>query len=136
MWKEFVEGLTKNTPYVNIGAPASKDDISLVEEKLGVVLPQDLVMLLLEMNGDGFFLMSTEGIIEANLSLRALDCYMPLDCLVLFANNGCGDYFGYPIRKDGLDKDNVFMWDHESDNRVWRASGLKDVITKYYSGKI
>lgn len=136
MWKEFIANLSQGNDNVIINAPASQNDIVLVEKKLGTPLPKDLTTLLLEMNGDRWFLMSTDEIIEDNLLLRGLECYMPLDCLLFFAQNGCGDYFGYPIRKDGLNENDIFMWDHEYDNRTWCANGLNDVITKYYSGKI
>jgi hypothetical protein len=62
---------------------------------------------------------------------------MPLDCLLFFGGNGCGDYYGYPITsQDGVRDDNVFIWEHEYDNRIWKANNLEDAIkntttTKY-----
>ena len=62
---------------------------------------------------------------------------MPLDCLLFFGGNGCGDYFGYPItRLSGVRNDNVFMWDHEYDSRIWKANNLEELIKKYYFDEI
>ncbi len=62
---------------------------------------------------------------------------MPLDCLLFFGGNGCGDYYGYPITlQDGVRDDNVFMWEHEYDNRIWKASNLEEAIKKYYNDEI
>lgn len=62
---------------------------------------------------------------------------MPLDCLLFFGGNGCGDYFGYPITsQDAVRDDNVFMWEHEYDNRIWKANNLEDAIKKYYNDEI
>lgn len=89
------------------------------------------------MNGDNWLIFSTEQITETNLSARKLDCFMPLDCLLFFGGNGCGDYYGYPITsQDGVLNDNVFMWDHEYDNRIWKANNLEDAIKKYYNDEI
>jgi len=89
------------------------------------------------LNGDNWFVFSAEQIIEINLSMRALDCFMPLDCLLFFAGNGNGDYFGFPItQQDGIKEDSVFFWDHEYDNRIWKANDLEDVIRKYFSEEI
>ena len=136
MWKKYYEEITINCQYVSIQDPAKKEDLTLVEKKLKITLPDDLAALLLEMNGDNDFLMSTDQIIENNLDLREMTCYMSLDSLLLFAHNGCGDYFGYPISKDGINEDRIYMWYHETDDRIECASGLKDLITKYYSDEL
>ena len=136
-WKTLYNGLINGHNYIKPNPPAASADIARVQASLCVELPSDITELLLEMNGDNWFVFSAEQIVEINLSVRALGCYMPLDCFLFFAGNGCGDYFGYPVTKeDGVRQDNVFMWDHEYDNRVWKASSLEDVIKKYYAGEI
>jgi hypothetical protein len=137
-WRILIEELAKDNPYVKLNPPASEQQIHEVEKKLDVPLPDDLADLLREFNGDSWLIFSTEQIIETNLSIReALDSYMPLDCLLFFGGNGCGDYFGYPItRGDGVRNDNVFMWEHEWDNRIWKANNLEDTIRKYYNNEI
>jgi hypothetical protein len=113
--------------------PATEAEIAEAEKQLNIRFPDDLKELLLELNGDNDLLFSAKQITETNLELRKLGCFMPLDCLLFFGGNGCGDYFGYPItREDGVRDDNVFMWEHEYDNRVWKANNLEDLIKRYY----
>ena len=137
-WIELYTELANKHDCIKINPPATKKQIAEAEEALGNKLPPDLIELLLEINGDDWLIFSTERIIEINLSVREnFDCYMPLDCLLFFGGNGCGDYYGYPITlADGVCENNVFMWEHENDNRVWRANGLEDTIRKYYNDEI
>jgi hypothetical protein len=136
-WKVIYQELTSKHNYIKPNSPATHKQLSDLEKSLGTKLPTDLKKLLLEMNGDNWLIFSTEQIAETNLSVRKLDCFMPLDCLLFFGGNGCGDYYGYPITlQDGVRDDNVFMWEHEYDNRVWKASNLKEAIKKYYNDEI
>lgn len=136
-WDILYNELTSKHDYIKLNKPATEKQILDVEKALDNKLPDDLKELLLRFNGDNLLIFSTEQIIEINLSVRKLDCFMPLDCLLFFAGNGCGDYYGYPITKeDGVRDDNVFMWEHEYDNRIWKASSLEYTIKKYYNGEI
>jgi hypothetical protein len=136
MWKELLLELTKDNPNVKLNPPATEENILEVENKLKVNLPKSLKNLLLEFNGDSYFVFSTNQIIENNISIREIKEYMPLDCLLFIAGNGCGDYLGYPITGNEINTSDIFMWDHESDNRVFKANGLKDAIEKYYNDEI
>jgi hypothetical protein len=136
-WNVLYKELLGQHDYIKPNPPATQEQIMNVEKLLGIKLPVDLKELLFEMNGDSWLIFSTEQIIETNLSARKLDCYMPLDCLLFFGGNGCGDYYGYPItQQDGVRDNNVFMWEHEYDNRIWKASNLEDAIKKYYNDEI
>ena len=137
-WRELYSALiTKQNNSIKINPPANHEQISSVEETLGNKLPMELMELLLEMNGDGWFVFSTEQMIEINMMVRGLDCFMPLNCLLFFAGNGCGDYYGFPVTpSDGVRDDRVFMWEHEYDNRVWKAKNMEDTILKYYNDEI
>lgn len=136
-WKALLEPFTKENDYMKLNPPATEQQISEVEEKLNIQLPDDLKGLLRELNGDDWLLLSTVQMIEINLMVRAQEFYMPLDCLLFFGGNGCGDYYGYPItREDGLRDGDVLRWNHENDSREWVASGLKDTIEKYYNDQI
>ncbi|MGI6562005.1 MAG: SMI1/KNR4 family protein [Clostridia bacterium] len=136
-WKTIYEEIAKRHDYIKPNPPATEERIRKAEKTLGCKLPRDLKELLLFMNGDNWFLFSTEQMIEVNLSAREQDCFMPLDCFLFFAGNGCGDYYGFPITKqDGVREDLVYLWDHEYDNRIWKADGLKDAIEKYYNDEI
>ena len=135
MWKELLLNITKNNN-IKFNPPATDEDIIEVENKLNISLPEKLKNLLLEFNGDNWFVFSTKQIIETNISVRQLTCYMPLDCILFVAGNGCGDYFGYAITGEGIKDWEIYMWDHESDERIFKANGLKDAIEKYYTDKI
>ena len=135
-WKALIEQLSEDNNNVVPNPPATQTQLAEIEEKLKVVLPLDMRDCLLELDGDNWLIFSVAQIIEINTMVRAMECFMPLDCLLFIAGNGCGDYFGYPIRGDGIDGCNLFIWEHENDNRVWRASGLSDLIEKYYRGEI
>lgn len=136
MWKELFTELSSNNKNVKLNPPATIDEILEVENILHLCLPDKLKNLLTEVNGDNWFIFSTKQIVETNTSLRELKCYMPLDCFLFVAGNGCGDYFGYAITGEGIKDWEIYMWDHESDNRVFIANGLKDVIEKYYTDQI
>ena len=137
IWNILYKELTDTHDYIKPNPPATKKQILDVEKAVGYKLPGDLKELLLEMNGDNWLVFSTEQIIETNLSVRKLDCYMPLDCLLFFGGNGCGNYYGYPItHQDGVRYDNVFMWEHEYDSRIWKANNLEELIKKYYNDEI
>jgi hypothetical protein len=130
-WRALIEKAAKDNPYTKINPPATEQQISEVERKLGIQIPGDLKDFLRELNGDDYFVFSTDQIMGINLSVRELGFYMPLDCLLFFGGNGSGDYFGYPItREDGVREDSVFIWEHEYDNRVWKADSLEDTIKK------
>ena len=137
VWNLLYKELTGTHDYIKPNTPATQKQIAEVEKVLDCKLPTDLKELLLEINGDNWFVFSTEQIIKTNLSVRKLDCFMPLDCLLFFGGNGCGDYYGYPITShDGVRDDKEFICEHEYDNRILKANNLEDAIKKYYNDVI
>lgn len=130
MWKEKIISLNADNSFSTITLPATTEQISCLETALKIKLPKDLKSFLEEVNGDGVTFLSVEQIIEDNLVLRNFDYCMPLNCLLFFAENGCGDYFGYSISGNGEIGNNIFLWDHEYDSRKWIANGLEDFIRK------
>ena len=92
--------------------------------------------MLNELNGDGCVFLSANEITETNQKLREYVDFMPLDCLLFFAGNGCGDYYGYQIRKSGLCPYNIFLWDHEYDSRTWAAGSMDEFVSRYCDGEI
>ncbi|MDO4799496.1 MAG: SMI1/KNR4 family protein [Bacillota bacterium] len=130
MWKAKVLELNKDNAFASLNPPATKTQLFNISSSLKLTIPEELEALLKEVNGDGATFLSTEQIIRDNLSLRELDDFMPLDVFLFFAENGCGDYFGYSIRKNGEIDNNIFKWDHESDSRIWVANGLEKFIER------
>ena len=136
-WKSLIEKHLEKNPRMKLNPPATEQQIAEIEKRFGIVLPTDLKEFLGELNGDNWLVFSTSQIIEINEMQRtAFDFYMPLDCLLFIAGNGCGDYYGYPITRDGIDGRKIYMWEHEDDSRIYKASGLKDMIEKYFSDQI
>ena len=57
--------------------------------------------------------------------------YMPFDHLLFFGDSGNGDLFALAIDADGrVRRSDVFCWHHETDARVWFASGPSQYIAK------
>ena len=135
MWRNKITFIANTNKHIIMMPPASNDDIITLTSTLGDI-PESLIVFLLEINGDCYFFLSVEQIIETNLLLRSIDTYMPLDCLLFFATNGCGDYFGYQIRKNGINANRIYFWDHESDNRIYVASSLEEVFDRYFKNEI
>jgi len=125
--------------------PASEPEIAKVEEELKIQLHNDLSCLLRETNGvsdkNGCPLIwSTNQIIKENRKLRNQedfeDLYMPLDCLLFFSDAGNGDLFGYSIHKGSIQKDDVYVWNHENDSRTWVAPSLEKFVEWWTNGMI
>lgn len=136
MWKEKILELNKDNTFANLNPPATDIQILHLNSTLKLTIPVELESLLKEANGDGCTFLSTNQIIKDNLFLRKLDWCMPLDAFLFFAENGCGDYFGFSIKRNGEIDNNIFMWDHESDIRTWVANGLNQFIERRMNQEI
>ncbi|MFI7012147.1 SMI1/KNR4 family protein [Streptomyces sp. NPDC050145] len=110
--------------------PALPEALNRIEEQLGQQLPSALRELLLETDGieDDYgteYVWSAKRILEDNASFRSQadfrDLYMPFDALMFFGDNGGGDQFAF-VRTP--ERDDVFVWDHETDSRTWVAPSL------------
>ena len=154
-WKEFIQalyekkGLSKVIPVFY--PPASRQAIDECSKRLGVVFPDELASLLFQTNGvservpttageidSGYFLFSVERILEINTSVRTQpsDYTMPLDCLLFFAEDGFGDYFGFAVVKGQVPHSRIYFWNHEDDSRLAIASSLEYFVENWLLGKI
>jgi len=61
---------------------------------------------------------------------------MPFDCLLFFADAGNGNQFAYLILNGEIRRNDVFVWNHENDSRVWVASSMKQFIEWWLNGTI
>ena len=106
---------------------------------MGYNFPEELKELLLEMNGDKWLLFSTEKIIEC-VSLNReylLECYEDIESHIFFAGNGCGDYYCYNVREDGIvDTSAIHIWLHEDNETRWVAKDMEELIRRYYNSEI
>lgn len=116
--------------------------IADAERALGGTLPRHLVELLLQTDGvtadHGLALVwPLRRIVADNVEFRTFpdfqSLYMPFDPLLFFADTGNGDQFAFAWRTD---RDDVFVWDHETDSRRWVAPSLKRYLGDWLSGSL
>ena len=142
MWREFVENFSIKCAFA---LAASDQSLKDAEVALGIALPPELRSLLLESNGigdrygDG--IMSTDQMIKRNLERRENaeqdDLSMPFDHLLCFGDLGNGDLAFFPIQGNGkINNPDVFIWNHENDNRYWVSNNLEQFVTQWYGGQL
>ncbi|GAB6549017.1 MULTISPECIES: SMI1/KNR4 family protein [Bacillus] len=141
MWKNTIHSISQNLSFNN---PATKDELTDIQKCLHLEFPNDLYQLLQETNGVegeyGDFIWSTSKIKTENMNMRNIvdfkDLYMPFDCLLFFADGGNGDLFGYSILNGIVQREDIYVWNHENDSRTWVASSLETFMKWWESGKI
>ncbi|WP_268531229.1 SMI1/KNR4 family protein [Cellulomonas sp. CW35] len=115
--------------------PATPDEIEAAEAQLGHRLPDGLRTLLAESNG--IVAETGEGLLwdaarigRENALFRTHkvfpELYMPFEGLVFFGDPGNGDQFFMSL--SGLKQ--IFLWDHETDSRVYVAWSVLDYLEK------
>lgn len=142
MWKDYIDSISKEYSFKS---PASSAEIIQIIDDLNVELPKKLFDLYSETNGvyDRFncpLIWSTSQIIKDNLYFRNFegykDIYMAFDHLLFFSDNGCGDLFGYKILNGSIQAEDIYVWNHEDDSRMWVASSLEVFIKGWILGEI
>lgn len=133
MWREEILRVMGDA---ELGAPASEEALAAVETALGQSLPTKLVALLRECDGvrgrHGVEIVwSAERIARDNAYFRAdedfAELYMPFGPLMFFGDNGGGDQFAF-VRTP--ERDEVFVWEHETDSRFLVAHRLKQYLER------
>ncbi len=83
---------------------------------------------------------SVERVVRENLFFRLhpdfQELYMPFDCLLFFGDAGNGDQFAFAITGGKIRRDDIFVWDHETDSRTWVAPGLSTYLEWWLTGKL
>lgn len=140
-WRELIQSISTECSFE---LPASEEALAEVEEALGVAVPPELLGLWREANGitdeygDGIW--SAEEVIRQNLELRSYpemnDLYMPFDPLFCFAGAGNGGLFFFPIQAGGINRPDVFLWNHESDSRMWKCNNLQQFVEQWFRGQL
>jgi len=138
MWLELIRKHMSNNKFIAPKCGANLSKIQNAEKKLGVLFPRELKNLLLAVNGDQYLLLSIDQIIEDNNLMRESlsEYYDGLDELLFIAGNGCGDYYAYIIQDGKISSNQIVRWEHETNERVVIATGLVEMIEKYYSDQI
>ena len=145
MYRELIGTLTANHNWAGLQSPCSDRELAEAEAFVGFSFPEDLKGLLRETNGDRWFLLSTEQIIDhVKTNREAFSDYLEpeeyeekVNRFIFFAINGCGDYYCYRVLADGsTDASAIYIWEHELFETRKVADNLTDLITKYYQNEI
>lgn len=113
MYRELLTPYFKENLYASLQEPCPEEQIEKAEQAVGLPFPKELKDLLCETNGDHWLLLSADEIAEnARLNRKCFEeaeedekaLWEPLNHLLLFAANGCGDYYGYLFSDDGSAK--------------------------------
>jgi hypothetical protein len=132
MWREIVEAF----PSAELRNPVDSGTLDRIESALGQPLPDDLRSFLLESEGlvDEYgtdVIWSAERVLNDNLSFRNDEqyksLYMAFDSLIFFGDNGGGDQFAFVQRPE---RNDVFVWDHETDSRNLVAPSLEHFVRR------
>lgn len=127
MWRE----LSSEFPDVELHDPATENALAEIPNALSQSVPQPLRELLLETDGISAnygteYVWSAERILAENSTFRSSEqfrsLYMPFESLLFFGDNGGGDQFAF-VRTP--ERDDVFVWDHETDSRTWISPSLE-----------
>jgi hypothetical protein len=135
MWRELVGRLYDGADFA---APASDGEIDQIERRLGQPVPDGLRGLLRETDGveDEYgsgLVWPVRTIIEQNVEFRGSadfsQLYMSFDQLMFIGDDGGGDQFAF-VRVPAVRPDDVFVWDHETDERKCVAVSLEDYLER------
>jgi SUKH superfamily protein len=138
VWRERISALTEHAKYA---VPVANADLISAEVVLGP-LPAQLGDLLAETDGvwgayDLDLIWPLARIVRDNVMFRTnpdfASVYMPFDALLFFADAGNGDQFAFPCLPR---RDDVFVWDHESDSRSWVAGSLDQYLQWWLDGTL
>lgn len=145
MYRELIENFTKSHNWAKVQQGCDEQQISAAEEYVGYNFPDELKNLLRETDGDHWFLLSAEEIINKVKSNREIypeylvaeEFEEKINRYIFFATNGCGDYYCYRILPDGkTDSSAIYIWEHELFETRKIADNIADLITKYYNDEI
>jgi hypothetical protein len=123
--KKFLSSLYEDTPNTrwDIGKPASADQITDFENKVGYILPTEFHSFYQSMNGCGVWMgercyRGIEKLEEIDDSFESVEIWLedyPIDDrrFIPFINHATGDYSGYLFSTTGRLYDGLFYFSHE-----------------------
>lgn len=142
MWKELISSFTQDFEFF---PPVDPGIVDSAEKSLQIEFPDSLVDFYRETNGAlgeyGFGLVwPVEQVVRVNVEFRNFpdfrELYMPFDCLLFFGDAGNGDQFAFVITDGKIRRDDIFVWDHETDSRTWVAPRLETFLEHRLTGKL
>ena len=119
--------LSKIKENCRLNNSASDAGLLQLEADLNLNLPKELVDLLKETNGvsDKYgieLIWSTDKIFRQNTYFRTNDdfkkLYMSFENLLFFSDEGNGDLYAFVVLNNSINRDDVFVWEHETDSRI------------------
>lgn len=151
-WINYVSQIKKEDDSTTYRSNFSEDILQIqhLKQQFNLTeLPEELEELYTQTDGIsealddniiGELIWPINRVIETNKKLRSYEAfkelYMSFDQLLFFSDAGNGDYFGFITLNGKFNRNDVFVWDHETDNRIWVAPDLKTFIDWWLSGKI
>jgi hypothetical protein len=142
MWKDYLSSISKECQFK---ASATETEILSIKKELQIDLPKKLSDLYTETNGvygnyGISFIWSTEQVVQKNIFFWTIhehrDLIKPLDTFLFFSDAGNGDLFGYSIVNRSIQTEDIYVWNHEDDNRSIIASSLEEFIRGWIVGEI
>lgn len=147
MWTAWLRGLDPDDGEVSLAEPVDADALAEAEDRLELILPEDLRSLLGETDGlsDGHGrepVWPVERIAEENVLLRSAGATPALpdgadEDLLFFGEAGEGDLFAYELDDDGdISEPDVFLWRADVGEARWAASDLQSLLDSWFAGTL
>jgi hypothetical protein len=153
MWRELIQTCHPTLEPLGGAAPgpeffpgATADALAIVEQRLGVPLPNSLRGLLAETNGalvtfGTHLIWSTDELVRRNVQMRTdpeyQGHYMPFDHLLFFADAGVdGILFAFGLIQGTIQREDVYLWNPYDDGRPWKAPSLMTYIEWWLGGRL
>ena len=145
MYRELIGELIAGHSWARLQEPCPESEIERAQTYIGYAFPDALKALLRETDGDHWFLLSAQEMIDQVKRNREImaEYFEPEEFLekvdrhLFFASNGCGDYYCYRVAEDGsVNTDMIYIWEHELFETHPVAQTIPELIRRYYNNEI
>ncbi len=141
----LADTIAEISPQCTVNPGGSQANCARIKEALGHGLPEELEEFYGNWQSitgeyDTSIIWSADRVIDDNLLFRGNEdfdsLYMPFDCCLFFADAGNGDQFFVPVYRDGSTSWQVYVWNHETDERIWVAGHIHQFIKGWINGEV
>ena len=146
-WKDIISGITSNNKDYELSFfdPITEDELSGINLKTGTTVSGDLLSVLKQTNGivdrrfGEYIVYSSDMIIERHRLhldfLKVVNTSPPYDYL-FFADNGCGECFGFMVQEGQIISDQVgVFYPIDNEFRVV-APDFLTWMNEWYTGRL